>query len=50
MVTWKYVQAKIPADLHRKVKLAAVREDISLNELIRELLENWLKEQEKKPE
>jgi len=46
----KLIQARVPVELHKAVKKKAIDEEITISALIRKLLENWLKEQEKKPE
>lgn len=39
---------RIPLSLHKRMKELSKKENKSLNELIRELAKNWLKEKEEK--
>ena len=37
----------VPADLKRRAQIQAIEQDKSLSEVVRELLEEWTKEQQK---
>lgn len=39
---------RMPASLHEKIKKFSQEDDKTLNELVRELLKNWLKEREER--
>ena len=41
----KRITIRVPAELHLAVKIKAAREDKPVSEIIRTLLEEWLKEE-----
>jgi len=42
----KLIQARVPVELHKAVKKKAIDQDITVSELIRKLLLEWLEEEE----
>ena len=55
MAEIKRIMVRVPADLHKAVRIKAVKEGRTVSEVIREFLEEWVKgepteEEEKSPE
>ena len=42
----KLIQARVPSELHKAVKKKAIDQDITVSELIRRLLLDWLEKEE----